>query len=152
MRHNKAMYTRQIYHVLWVCVIIFGGAVAAAQDAADADFAAQLPRIAPTEPADALKTFEVIPGYRLEMVAAEPLVTSPVAASFDEDGRLFVVEMRDYSEQAKEKLGRVCRLTDTDGNGTFDKREVFAEVFHGRLRLSPMMAASSWVPRPISGI
>ena len=37
-------------------------------------------------PAEALKTFETIPGFHLEPVATEPLVHSPVAAAFDEDG------------------------------------------------------------------
>lgn len=121
------MNTRRIYQFLAGLVIILGGSSALAQDAADADYSAELKRIPPTEPAEALQTFEVIAGYKLEQVAAEPLVTSPVAASFDEDGRLFVVEMRDYSEQDKEKLGRIRLLTDTDGNGVFDKSEIFAE-------------------------
>src|SRR5262245_28619182 len=43
------------------------------------DFKSKLPRIAPTEPADALKAFTVAPGFRIEQVAAEPLVNSPVA-------------------------------------------------------------------------
>ena len=41
-----------------------------------------------------LATFRVKPGFRLELVAAEPLVTAPVAMAFDENGRLFVVERR----------------------------------------------------------
>src|SRR5262249_1528959 len=59
--------------------------------------------------------------------AAEPLVVDPVAMAFDEDGRLFVVEMRDYSERREEKLGRIRLLEDTDGDGIFDKSTVFAE-------------------------
>ena len=47
-------------------------------------------------PAEALKTFETIPGFHLEPVATEPLVHSPVAAAFDEDGNLYVAEMIDY--------------------------------------------------------
>ena len=46
-------------------------------------------------------------GFRIELVAAEPLVVDPVATAFDEQGGLFVVEMRDYSEQDKERLA-VC--------------------------------------------
>src|SRR4051794_9274173 len=52
----------------------------------------------PTEPADARKTFRTLDGFRMELVACEPNVTSPVAAAYDEDGRLFVVEMRDYPD------------------------------------------------------
>lgn len=121
------MNTSRIYHVLVCGAITLAAFSAFAQDAADRDYSAELKRIPLTEPADALKTFEVAPGYRIEQVAAEPLLNSPVAASFDEDGRLYVVEMRDYSEQDKERLGRVRRLTDTDGDGRFDKSEIFAQ-------------------------
>ncbi len=91
------------------------------------DYAAELPRIAPREPADALSTFAVAPGFRMELVAAEPLVCDPVAMSFDEDGRLYVVEMRDYSEQADEHLGRVRLLVDTNEDGRFDESHLFAD-------------------------
>ncbi len=91
------------------------------------DLQAELPRIAPHEPPDALATFQVHGGFRVEQVAAEPLVNSPVAMAFDENGRLYVVEMRDYSEQDKERLGQVRLLQDTDGDGRFDKATIFAE-------------------------
>jgi hypothetical protein len=58
-----------------------------------------LPRFPPVEPADAVKTFQVRPGFHVELVASEPLIASPIAACFDENGRMFVLEMRDYSEQ-----------------------------------------------------
>jgi putative membrane-bound dehydrogenase-like protein len=86
-----------------------------------------LPRTKPVEPADALKTFQVRKGFHLEMAAAEPLVIDPIAMCFDENGRLFVVEMRDYSERRVEKLGRIRMLEDTDGDGTFDKATVFVD-------------------------
>ncbi len=91
------------------------------------DFAAELPRVAPHEPADALKTFQVLDGFKIEQVAAEPLVASPVAIAFDADNRMYVVEMRDYSEQDQDHLGRVRLVEDTDGDGIFDKATIFAE-------------------------
>src|SRR5262249_34891914 len=50
----------------------------------------------PLSPREALKAFRVAPGLRVELVAAEPEIESPVAMAFDEDGKLWVVEMRDY--------------------------------------------------------
>ena len=91
------------------------------------DFEAELPRIAPHEPADALSTFQVLDGFRIEQVAAEPLVASPVAMAFDADNRIYLAEMRDYSEQDKERLGRVRLLEDADGDGRYDKATVFAD-------------------------
>jgi putative membrane-bound dehydrogenase-like protein len=89
--------------------------------------ASDLPRIPPTEPAQAIKTFQVKPGFRVELVAAEPLVVDPIAMCFDENSRLFVVEMRDYSERRDERLGRIRMLEDTDGDGRMDRATVFAE-------------------------
>lgn len=37
-------------------------------------------------PAEALNGFVVEPGYRIDLVAAEPLVQSPVAIAFDDRG------------------------------------------------------------------
>ena len=44
------------------------------KDSLDRDYAGELPRIPPTEPDKALATFQVAPGFKLEQVAAEPLV------------------------------------------------------------------------------
>lgn len=88
---------------------------------------AELPRIPPREPAEAIKTFSVHPGFHVEPVATEPLIASPVAVAYDADSRMYVVEMRDYSEQDKERLGRIRRVTDSDGDGRYDKAEIFAE-------------------------
>jgi putative membrane-bound dehydrogenase-like protein len=96
-------------------------------DSIDRDYAGELPRIPPTEPEAALATFQVAPGFKLHQVAAEPLVASPVAVSFDENGRLYVVEMRGYSENRDERVSRVRLLEDENGDGTFDKSTVFAD-------------------------
>src|SRR3954453_19774188 len=79
--------------------------------------AQDLPRIPAVAAKDALGTFQVRPGFHLQLVASEPNVASPVALSFDERGRMFVVEMIDYSERRDEipHLGRVRLLEDTDG-------------------------------------
>src|SRR2546427_293970 len=85
-----------------------------------------LPKFPPVAIGDALNTFQLRKGFRLELVAAEPLVTDPIALAFDEDGRLFVIEMSDYPER-KQRRGQVRRLEDTDGDGRFDKATVFAK-------------------------
>ncbi|HEY4311955.1 MAG TPA: PVC-type heme-binding CxxCH protein [Pirellulales bacterium] len=93
----------------------------------DEDFSAELPRIPFVESRDAVGTFVVAPGFHVELTAAEPLVEDPIALAFDENGRLFVVEMQDYSEDAEGRLGKVRLLTDTDGDGRFDTSTVFAD-------------------------
>ena len=91
--------------------------------------AKDMPRIPAVEAKDAVKTFEVKKGFHIELVASEPLVVSPVAMCFDERGRLFVVEMIDYSERRDESphLGRIRMLEDTNGDGIFDKSTIYAD-------------------------
>ena len=81
---------------------------------------------------DAVKSFRLPPGFRLELVASEPLVQNPVAMAFDPDGRLYVAEMRGYMPDADgkgedEPSGAIAVLEDTDGDGKFDKRTVFLD-------------------------
>ncbi len=85
------------------------------------------PDLPPTGPADAIATFDLNRDFQIELVAAEPLIADPVAMSFDENGALYVVEMRDYSERREEKLGRVKRLEDRDHDGRMDHATVFTE-------------------------
>jgi putative membrane-bound dehydrogenase-like protein len=93
--------------------------------AAIGDLSAELPRIAPKEPDEALQTFQLLPDFRIELVAAEPLIADPVAAAFDERGRMYVVCMRGYSEQYDERLSEVRLLEDTDRDGRMDRSTVF---------------------------
>ena len=65
----------------------------------------ELPRVSATEPRQAVATLQVREGFRVELLASEPLVVDPVALAFDENGRMFVAEMRDYSERRDEHLG-----------------------------------------------
>src|SRR5690349_15805592 len=78
----------------WFAGCVSGWLLCVAGARAD-DTPLTFPRIPPTEPAKAAATFEVRDGFRMELIAAEPLVTSPVALEYDEDGRGWVLEMRD---------------------------------------------------------
>ncbi len=82
-------------------------------------------RKGPLPPEEALKTFRAAPGHRVELVAAEPAVVDPVAMAFDEDGRLYVAEMRDYPQGPP--AGTIRLLEDADGDGRMEKSTVFAE-------------------------
>ena len=88
---------------------------------------------APTEPPyspeAALRTFQLAPGFRIELAAAEPEVEDPISMAFDERGRLFVVEMRDYPI-ADEPLSRIKLLEDRDGDGRFEHSSVFVDGLH----------------------
>lgn len=75
-------------------------------------------------PAAALKSLQVPPGYRVELVAAEPLTMDPVAFDWGPDGKLWIVEMADYPlglDGQGAPGGRLRYLADTDGDGSYDK-------------------------------
>jgi mono/diheme cytochrome c family protein len=86
----------------------------------------------PLAPKDALATFTMPPGYRVELVASEPLVKDPILFEFDGDGRLWVMEMPGFSindqmENSFEPINDLVILEDTDNDGVFDKRTVFMD-------------------------
>ena len=92
----------------------------------------KLPAPKPLTPEEELATFKLAPGFHAELVAAEPMVESPVALAWDEKGRLFVCEMRGYMHDVEgagedQRIGRIVMLEDTDGDGKMDKRTVFAD-------------------------
>lgn len=78
----------------------------------------------------AMESFQLEDGMRIELVVSEPLVIDPVAFAFDEDQRLYVVEDRGYPDPAEggnpTTLGRIALLEDSDGDGQYDKRHDFA--------------------------
>jgi putative membrane-bound dehydrogenase-like protein len=84
----------------------------------------------PLSPADSLKKIHVRPGFEVELVAAEPLLESPVAIDWDERGRLWVVEMIDYPlglDGKGKPGGRVRILEDTNDDGKYDKTTLVAD-------------------------
>jgi putative membrane-bound dehydrogenase-like protein len=81
-------------------------------------------------PQQALQSFVVRPGFKVELAACEPDVVSPVAFDWDARGRLFVVEMRDYPlgmDNKGQPGGVVKMLTDPNNDGRWDQSVVFAE-------------------------
>ena len=93
------------------------------------DAAKELPRYPAVEAKDALTTWKVKPGFRLQLAAHEPQVRDPIAVCFDERGRMFVCEMIDYSERrdVTPHLGRISVLEDKDGDGYYETSRVFAD-------------------------
>jgi len=84
----------------------------------------------PPSPAAVKAATVVAPGYDLRLVAAEPAVVDPVAITFDEQGRPYVVEYRDYPlgpPAGSPALSRVVRLDDADGDGFYEGSTVVAD-------------------------
>ncbi|MGL6095769.1 MAG: PVC-type heme-binding CxxCH protein [Fimbriiglobus sp.] len=84
---------------------------------------------APVPLKDAAARFKVPEGFRVTLFAGEPDVVQPIAMTFDDRGRMWVVECRSYPKWRADGKGtdRVVILEDTDGDGVHDKRTVFLE-------------------------
>ena len=84
----------------------------------------------PKSPEESQNCFQIEPGFRIELVATEPLVMDPVAIDFDHKGRMFVVEYGDYPVGPKDPnspaLSQVVLLEDENSDGRMDKRTVYA--------------------------
>jgi mono/diheme cytochrome c family protein/glucose/arabinose dehydrogenase len=83
-------------------------------------------------PEEAIADFDVIDGFAVDLVVSEPDVVDPVALSFDEDGAMWVIEMRDYmvtpeGDKTGDPAGRVVVVRDMDGDGRYDSSQVFME-------------------------
>jgi mono/diheme cytochrome c family protein len=81
---------------------------------------------------EAKATLVLPPGYRVELVASEPMVQDPIAIDFDADGRMYVLEMpafmsEDDGANSREPINQVVVLEDLNGDGVMDKRTVFAD-------------------------
>ena len=95
------------------------------------DFTPKSPYL-PRSAADEAKTFILPTGYRMELVASDPDVISPVVIEFDGNGRMYVVEMISYMMDASatrehDPISRISRWESTKGDGVYDKKTVFAD-------------------------
>lgn len=90
-------------------------------------YAQPLPEDRALTPEEALESMQVPEPFVVDLVAAEPLVEDPVHLAFDAQGRLWVVEMRDYPEGNGGRGGCIKILEDTDQDAQFDKVTLFMD-------------------------
>jgi putative membrane-bound dehydrogenase-like protein len=84
---------------------------------------------APLPPDEAVKAMKMPPGFKATVFAAEPDLTQPIGYCIDARGRLWVCENFSYPKGALTGKDRVVIYEDTDGDGKFDKKTLFAEGF-----------------------
>ncbi|MXV16370.1 PVC-type heme-binding CxxCH protein [Hufsiella ginkgonis] len=99
-----------------------------------ADFTARhlVPKVQPAlTPEESIKLIQVPPDFEIRLFAAEPDITNPIAMSWDERGRLWIVESVDYPNTFLETDGaandRIKICEDTNGDGKADKFTIFAD-------------------------
>lgn len=81
------------------------------------------------EPAAAAENMLVPDGFHVDLIASEPELTQPIAMCFDAKGRLWVIEGHTYPQKAPAGQGRdrIIVFEDSDANGSFETKKVFAE-------------------------
>ena len=100
--HNRKLSTRVAGVAVLISLVYMTFPRAAEQQS--------IRRVHPKEPAEALKTFSVPKGFRMDVLAHEPFVRDPVQIAYDEQGRMYVVELTSYPhpENSRDKaLGSV---------------------------------------------
>ena len=83
-------------------------------------------------PEESLAQFKVAPGFKVELVASEPMVKDPVFVDWDDQGRMWVGELRTYMRDLdgtgeNERMSRVMVLEDTNEDGVMDKATPFVD-------------------------
>ena len=78
------------------------------------------------------KLFLLPAGFKIEPVLSDPVIEDPVGVTFDGNGRMYVLEMRSYMQDAdgsnsRAPISRISRHEDTNGDGTYDRHTVFAD-------------------------
>ncbi len=117
--HFKALISRSVLLSTWSVVGLC--------------FAGDAPAVTPYgSPEDELKTFQIPAGYRLELVASEPVIREPVTLAWDGNGRMFVAQMRTYMQDVDGKnehdaTSCVTMLVDSNGDGKMDQGTVFVD-------------------------
>ena len=116
-------YSAHLIRLTQFHVLIGGLCLSIAASAAD------VPMLTSSEQ---LATFQLPPGYRLELVVSDPVIKEPVAIAFDGNGRLFVAEMRSFMQDLdgtgqRARNGRVSMHWSSKGDGVFDKHSVFID-------------------------
>lgn len=94
------------------------------------DYKDQLPFIPPKSSHESLNSFKIRPGFKIDLIASEPLLGSPVAIDFDENSNLYVAEYPEYNAYTNPEFknqGRIKLLQDSNNDGIYDKSTIFAD-------------------------
>ena len=112
--------------LLSLCLLVNVLTIPAQDTAKSAAYGKELPRVKPMSPTESMRAMVLQPGFRVELVAAEPLIHDPIAAEFDERGRMYVVQLPQYNSYVPKEGGSIALLEDVDGDGQFEKSTPFA--------------------------
>ena len=95
----------------------------------------------PLTPQEQLAKFHLPPGFRIELVAAEPDISKPMNLNFDAAGRLFVSQSVEYpfpAEPGTTPRDAVRMVVDQDGDGVPETFSTFADQLNIPIGLTPV--------------
>jgi putative membrane-bound dehydrogenase-like protein len=80
-------------------------------------------------PQEAARAMTVPPGFKVTLFAGEPDVVQPIAMAIDDRGRIWIAEAYSYPRRVPQAQARdrILIFEDSDGDGRFDSRKVFAD-------------------------
>ncbi len=110
-----------------------GGGGPGANDPANAtaDYSPK-PPVLPRSPGEQAKLFELRQGFRMEPVLTDPTIEEAAQIAFDGNGRMFVLEIRGYMQDAdateeRAPVGRISVHEDVNNDGVYEKHSVFVD-------------------------
>lgn len=127
-----------IVRILSLGVVVLLSTIAHAAD----PFAENVRTTEPLSAGDQVKTFQVPPGFEVQLVAAEPWLRKPMNMQFDHTGRMWVSESREYPYPSKEAAPRdtIRIFSQFDANGRAGKMSVFATNLNIPIGLYPFLS------------
>ncbi|MGV8879380.1 MAG: PVC-type heme-binding CxxCH protein [Sphingobacteriaceae bacterium] len=82
-------------------------------------------------PQQAVEAMTIKDGFKVNVWASEPMMTQPMAFCWDDRGRLWIAENKDYESRghgfSNAGDSRILILEDTNGDGIADTKKVFLE-------------------------
>ncbi|WP_052823455.1 DUF7133 domain-containing protein [Neotamlana sedimentorum] len=119
-------------------LLLIGLAMFSCKEKEYTDIIYEKPEIVPEAPStfmspeESMKTFHLPKGFKVELVASEPMINEPVTIAWDGDGRMFVAEMNTYMQDVdataeNKPISKIKLLEDLDGDGKMDKSTVFID-------------------------
>src|SRR6266851_7427197 len=125
------MINKTSFAVTWLLILALGIVTYRFPRASCAQTSDGKTHSGPLTASEEQSTFQLPPGFRVELVACEPNVVDPVAIAFDENGRMYVAEMPGYPNgglgTGDIHSGRIKLLEDRDGDGFYEHGTTFAE-------------------------
>jgi mono/diheme cytochrome c family protein/glucose/arabinose dehydrogenase len=132
------MGQRQYINLLPILIISIAALFACQKEKKYRDEIYEKPKVNPNpeiknlSPQASLETMHLPRGFKMELVASEPMIHEPVAIAWDGNGKMYVAQMMTYMQdidatKENEPWSRISLLEDTDGDGVMDKSAVFID-------------------------